>query len=89
MRSLIFALFLAICCIVIYTNAAALPENSDVANGDDQSNDVLLFDENQEDDEASFAYDNEEVGGNAGQDPQSRTLFLLLPLLFPDQFYFS
>lgn len=28
MRSIVFALFLTICCIVIYANAAALPENS-------------------------------------------------------------
>lgn len=28
MRSIIFALFLTICCMVIYVNAAALPENS-------------------------------------------------------------
>lgn len=27
MRSIILALFVAICCMVVYTNAAALPEN--------------------------------------------------------------
>lgn len=32
---------------------------------------------------------NTEEDDNTSEAAQSRTLFLLLPLLFPDQFYFS
>ncbi|KAM7360543.1 uncharacterized protein ACRADG_006052 [Cochliomyia hominivorax] len=89
MRSIIFALFVAICCMVVYTNAAALPDNS-VESGNEVAASSQIIDSNEDQDRSENSNEDNDNGNAVGnQDPQARTLFLLLPLLFPDQFYFS
>lgn len=47
MRSIIFALLVAICCMVIYTNAAALPDNSSESKDIAEPQQFEDFDENE------------------------------------------
>ncbi|XP_073815061.1 uncharacterized protein [Musca autumnalis] len=80
MRTFVIVLFAVIGCVVFSSNAAKLPESAEEHSN---VNEITT-------DDIPQAYDEDlpQIPNQGFNKPQRRTLFLLLPLLFPDQFYF-